>query len=120
MLWPCGTLSKLLYPSVICEMDGITDHLKAEQDHRSQCRRYCLTICPMPNCSPHLCTQWAVAFEEVTADFSLAGHVHMAVGAVAVAADPLQKVGAHRHLRWEGGRSENPKVHTFVPYSLYK
>ena len=67
-----------------------------------------------------LCTQWAVAFEEVTADFSLAGHVHMAVGAVAVAADPLQKVGAHRHLRWEGGRSENPKVHTFVPYSLYK
>ena len=45
-----------------------------------------------------LCTQWAVAFEEVTAGFSLAGHVHMAVGAVAVAADPLQKVGAHRHL----------------------
>lgn len=43
-------------------------------------------------------TQWAIAFEEVTADFGLAGHVHVAVGAVAVAADPLQKVGAHRHL----------------------
>lgn len=45
-----------------------------------------------------LCTQWAIAFEEVTAHFSLAGHIHVAVGTVAVAADPLQKVGAHRHL----------------------
>ena len=45
-----------------------------------------------------LCTQWAIAFEEVTAHFSLAGHIHVAVGTVAVAADPLQKVGTHRHL----------------------
>lgn len=45
-----------------------------------------------------LCTQRAIAFEEVTADFSLAGHIHVAVGTVGVAADPLQKVGAHRHL----------------------
>lgn len=45
-----------------------------------------------------LCTQWAIAFEKVTADLSLAGHVHVAVRTVAVAADPLQKVRAHRHL----------------------
>lgn len=45
-----------------------------------------------------LCTQRAIAFKEVAADFSLAGHIHVAVGAVAVAADPLQEVGAHRHL----------------------
>lgn len=45
-----------------------------------------------------LCAQWAVTFEEVAADFSLAGHIHVAVGAVAVTADPLQEVGAHGHL----------------------
>lgn len=62
------------------------------------------------NGRPHLRTQWAIAFEEVTADFGLAGHIHVAVGAIAVAADPLQKVGAHRHLWGEGKRSEHPKV----------
>lgn len=43
-------------------------------------------------------TQRTVAFEEVAADLSLAGHIHMAVGAVAVVANSLQEVGAHRHL----------------------
>lgn len=59
-----------------------------------------------PGCpphAPHLCTQWAVAFEEVSADLCSAGHVDVAVGTVAVAADPLQEVGAHGHLRGQGG-----------------
>lgn len=34
-------------------------------------------------------TQRAVAFEEVTADLGLAGHIHMAIGAVAVVANSL-------------------------------
>lgn len=66
-----------------------------------------------------LCTQRAVAFKEVAADFSLAGHVHVAVGAVAVAADPLQEVGAHRHL-WGGERGEDPKVNALALYLLYR
>lgn len=53
--------------------------------------------CPPP--AAHLGAQRAVAFEEVAADLSLPGHVHVAVGAAAVAADPLQEVGAHGHLR---------------------
>ena len=41
---------------------------------------------------------FAIAFEEVTAHFSLAGLIHVAVGTVAVAADPLQNAETHRHL----------------------
>lgn len=52
---------------------------------------------------PHLGAQRAVAFEEVGADLRLPGHVDVAVGAVAVAADPLQEVGAHGHLGGRGG-----------------
>lgn len=59
--------------------------------------------CPPPQ-APYLGTQRTVAFEEVGADLRLAGHVHMAVGAAAVAADALQEVGADGHLR--GGGSE--------------
>lgn len=39
-----------------------------------------------------------ISFEEILAHFCLPGHVDMAVGAIAVAADPLQVVGTHRHL----------------------
>ena len=41
---------------------------------------------------------FAIAFEEVTAHFSLAGLIHVAVGTVTVAADPLQNAETHRHL----------------------
>lgn len=40
----------------------------------------------------------AIAFEEILAHFCFSGHIDVAVRAVAVAADPLQEVGAHRHL----------------------
>lgn len=40
----------------------------------------------------------AITFEEILAHFCFPGHVDMAVGAVAVVADPLQEVGAHWHL----------------------
>lgn len=52
---------------------------------------------------PHLRAQWAVAFEEVSADLCFPGHVDMAVGTVTVVANPLQEVGADRHL---GGRQD--------------
>lgn len=48
--------------------------------------------------SPYLFSHGTIAFEEILAHFCLPGHVDMAVGAVAVAADPLQEVGAHWHL----------------------
>lgn len=54
---------------------------------------------------PHLRAQGAVAFEEVGADLRLAGHVDVAVGTVAVTANPFQEVGAHGHL-WGTGGSE--------------
>ena len=61
-----------------------------------------LTPSAPPPHAPYLGTQRAVAFQEVGADLRLSGHVHMAVGAAAVAADALQEVGADRHL--QGGR----------------
>lgn len=68
--------------------------------------------CPPPTThrAPHLCAQWAVAFEKVRADLCLPGHVDMAVGTVAVAANPLQEVGAHGHLRRRGDRGEGQQT----------
>lgn len=45
--------------------------------------------CPPTPHAPHLCTQWAVAFEKVGADLCLPGHVDVAIGTAAVAANPL-------------------------------
>ena len=58
-----------------------------------------------PSCRPasHLRAQRAVAFEEVGADLCPAGHVDVAVGTVAVAADSFQEVGAHGHLGGQEG-----------------
>lgn len=53
----------------------------------------------------YLFSHWAVAFEEILAHFCLPGHVDVAVRAVAVAADPLQEVGAHRHLQGQTMRN---------------
>lgn len=55
----------------------------------------------------YLFSHGAIAFEEILAHFSLPGDVDVAVGAVAVAADPLQEVGAHRHLQ---GREDDKPV----------
>lgn len=47
----------------------------------------------------YLFSHGAIAFEEILAYFCLPGHVDVAVGTVVVVADPLQEVGAHRHLQ---------------------
>lgn len=53
----------------------------------------------------YLFSHRAIAFEKILAHFCLPGHVDVAVGAVAVVADPLQEVGAHWHLKEERMRS---------------
>lgn len=49
----------------------------------------------------YLFSHGTISFEEILAHFCLPGHVDVAVGAVAVAADPLQVVGTHWHLQEE-------------------
>lgn len=52
----------------------------------------------------YLFARGTVAFDKVVAHFSFVGHVDVTVGAVVVVADPLQEVGAHRHLRRDTDR----------------
>lgn len=62
----------------------------------------------------YLFSHRAIAFEKILAHFCLPGHIDVAVGAVAVVADPLQEVGAHWHLKEERMRSRGWETPIFM------